>query len=75
MVKPCMLPFRYNNKTMKKCIIINEGRVTGSICPVENPNGSWLKEGKWGYCDTKPEGNCDETKGKYQKFVISLYLD
>ena len=66
-----MLPFKYNDKTMNMCITINKRRISGSICPVENPNGTWFEEGKWGYCMLKPDGNCDETDGKYQKLVMS----
>ena len=71
MVRPCMLPFRYNDTTIDKCIIITKGRIEGPICPFENPNGTWLKDGKWGYCNRKPEGNCDVTDGKYQRLVMS----
>ena len=71
MVRPCMLPFKYKDKIIDKCIIIHEGRIDGPICPYENPNGTWLKDGKWGYLDWKPECNCDEADGKYQRLVMS----
>ena len=64
MVKPCMLPFKYNDKTMNACVYINTNRITGAICPIEKPNGNWFGENKWGYCDIKPNGNCDYTDGK-----------
>ena len=73
MVKPCMLPFKYDGKTMNMCITFYTIRITGSICPIEKPNGTWFQEDLWGYCLLKPRGNCDQTDGKYQRFVMSLY--
>jgi len=64
MVKPCKLPFKYNNKTMNMCIRLETIRISGAICPVDKPNETWFEEDLWGFCLLKPEGNCDETDGK-----------
>jgi len=71
MVKPCMLPFKYNDKTMDMCITLDTITIAGSICPIENPNGTWFEEDKWGYCLLKPVGNCDATRVQKEKPSLS----